>query len=403
MNRRRLYIALGVGLITLAVTIALRSIRSSALPVSTDARPSAAVSAESSKDANRILSLAAGSADDRGIKLVAVKRALIGEIVATTAVVQPDDREVAKIASPIVARVVKLIADPGQQVAPGQPLAILTSSEVGQAKADFLKAKSLLEIATENLNREELLLKQKITPMKDVLDARAAQATAMAQYRATRETLRQLIPNTDIDEIAWTDAHPLAECPLTSPIAGTLVERKLIIGDLVDRNVDVMTVMNLAHVWVLASIYEHDLPAVAVGQEVRVRVDALPDKTFVGRVEYISDVLDPQTRTAQARIVVPNEDRRLKPGMFAKVDIAGSASAIKKDVLSAPASAIYDLDGRKAAFVQLTPNTYQARMLTLGAQGNDEVEVVSGLTPGDLVVTAGGLVLKSLYLNSPEN
>ncbi|HEY2663419.1 MAG TPA: efflux RND transporter periplasmic adaptor subunit, partial [Candidatus Binataceae bacterium] len=341
MTRPSLYIAMGVGLTTAAVTMALRWNLRPALPLSSAARPSATKSPGWSKSSDRLLTLASGSATERGIKLVTVQRAPIGEIVAATAVVQPDDREVAKIASPIVARVVKLIADPGQQVTPGEPLAILTTSEVGQAKADFLKAKSLLEIATQNLNREEQLLQQKITPMKDVLDARASQATAMAQYRASRETLRQLIANTDIDKITWTDAHPLAEFALTSPIAGTLVERKLIIGDLVDRNVDVMTVMNLSEVWVLASIYEHDLPAVAVGQEVQVGVDALPDKTFTGRVEYISEVLDPQTRTAQARIVVSNEDRRLKPGMFAKVEISGSASASKRKVLSAPSSAIY--------------------------------------------------------------
>jgi len=156
-------------------------------------------------------------------------------------------------------------------------------------------------------------------------------------------------------------------------------------------------VMNLSWVWVLANIYEQDLKAVAVGQEVRVKVDAIPEKTFGGRVDYISEVLDPRTRTVQSRVVVCNEDRRLKPGMFARVEI--SASTVGRAVLSAPAAAIYDLNGRQAAFVELSPDTYQARMLTLGAWGNNQVEVLAGLNPGDRVVCAGGLTLKSLYLS----
>lgn len=284
---------------------------------------------------------------------------------------------------------------------PGEPLAILSSPELGAAKTEFLKQPSLNAIAQQNLDREERLLQQKITSMKDVLDARAAQATAFAQYRAARETLQLLLPNADLDKLNWSDkGQPLAQFPLSSPIAGTLVKRELIPGAMVAQNQDLMTVMNLDHLWIQANVFEHDLQGLTVGEKAHVAVDAYPDDLFVGRVEYISDTIDPKTRAVQARIVVPNPDRRLKPGMFAKVDITGTR--YKGEALTVPVAAVFNLGGHEAVFVPAPGGGYKMQPVRVGERGDELVEILSGLSEGQQVVSEGGLVLKALYLNRPQ-
>lgn len=348
-----------------------------------------------------VLRVAPGSRAAVEIKLADVARKKIHEVIATTALVEPDPRLVAHIDAPIAARVMTLIADPGQQVKPGEPLAILSSPELGAAKTEFLKQRSLNAIAQQNLDREERLLQQKITSMKDVLDARAAQATAFAQYRAARETLQLLLPNANLDNLYWSDkGQPLAQFPLSSPIAGTLVKRELIPGEMVAQNQDLMTVMNLDHLWIQANVFEHDLQGLAVGEKAHVAVDAYPDDRFVGRVEYVSDTIDPKTRAVQARIVVPNPDRRLKPGMFAKVDITGTR--YKGEALTVPAAAVFNLGGREVVFVPASGGGYKMQPVRVGKRGDELVEILSGLSEGQQVVSEGGLVLKALYLNRPQ-
>ncbi len=158
--------------------------------------------------------------------------------------------------------------------------------------------------------------------------------------------------------------------------------------------------MNLDHVWVLANVFEHDLAALAVGAAAQIKVEAWPEQTFEGVVSYLSDTVDPATRTVQARIDVPNPEHRLKPGMFAHAEIRTSGGG--REVLAALASAIYEVNGAKAVFVQTAPHVFTVRPVVLGSAGHEEVEVLSGLQSGDQVVTHGGLVLKALLVNKGD-
>jgi cobalt-zinc-cadmium efflux system membrane fusion protein len=308
---------------------------------------------------------------------------------------------VARVTPRIRGRVSRLIADPGQTVKPGEPLAILSSAELGQAKTEYLKARSLSEIARQHLAREESLYQRKVASMKDVLEARAANDTALAQYQAARETLSLLIPHAEIARVNWSAAgHTLSDFALTSPIAGTLVKRDLIVGQMVNGDAEVITVMNLDHVWVLANVFEHDLSGLAIGASARVSVEAWPDESFEGAVSYLSDTVDPATRTVQARINVPNPGHRLKPGMFARAEIEASRGG--REVLAVPVSAIYDVNGDKAVFVQTEPHVFTVRPVVIGAAGRDDVEILSGVQDGERVVTHGGLLLKALMVNGAD-
>ena len=206
------------------------------------------------------LKLGASAETEHKVRVAVIGKKRLGDLISATATIDPDPRNVARVTPRIRARVGRLIADPGQRVRPGQPLAILSSAELGQAKTEYLKARSLSEIARQHLAREESLYQRKVASMKDVLEARAANDTALAQYQAAREILSLLIPHAEIARVNWSAAgHSLSDFALTSPVAGTLVKRDLIVGQIVNGDAEVITVMNLDHVWVLANVFEHDL------------------------------------------------------------------------------------------------------------------------------------------------
>lgn len=354
-----------------------------------------AVLAQSQID-GRIVKLDAGSDAAGEITLASVDRKQITGEIDATATVEADAAGVAHITSRVPARVVKLIADLGQHVRAGQPLVILSSEEIGRAKAEYLKTKSLEEIAEQNLKREEELFKRKITPMKDVLEARANRDVALAQLKTAQETLRLLIPQSELQGLTWSqNGRALSEFPLTSPIDGTLVKRDLTIGAMIDREADPLIVTNLDKVWVMANVFEHDLSGLRNGEEAAVTVEAYPGRTFKGTITYVGSLVDRNNRTVQARIEVPNPEHVLKPGMFASAEIEVSEA---RRVLVAPATAIFDINNTKVAFVATGKGEYVARHVQLGLSSGDMVEVLSGLKEGDRVVSHGGLVLKTLLV-----
>ncbi|HEY1852595.1 MAG TPA: efflux RND transporter periplasmic adaptor subunit [Candidatus Binataceae bacterium] len=335
----------------------------------------------------------------RDLVIVPVKRETMRQRISATAIIEPDAGAVAEISSVIPARVTKLVAQPGQYVKAGEPLAILSSVELGEAKTEYLKARSLEAITGQQLKREQELYTKKITPMKDLLDARAKHDGALAEYEASREKLRLLISPADLNAVQWTaNGHPLSEFPLVSPIAGTLVKRDLRIGAMVDREGPApLEVINLERVWVIANIFEHDLAGLRAGDRAEVTVEAYPNRRFSGRVTYIGDEVDRTTRAVRARIEVPNSDHVLKPGMFARAAIDADGA---REVVVAPESAVYEIDGKAVVFVPAGDGRFSVRPVTLGGRGNETVEITAGLKPGDEVVAKGGLALKSLIVNN---
>jgi membrane fusion protein, heavy metal efflux system len=346
----------------------------------------------------QLLRIAPSSTARRGIVVDSIKSKTLTKRILATAIIEPNASAVAQVTSEIPARVVKLIAPLGKYVMPGEPLVILSSVELGQAKTEYLKTRSMESITRKHLAREESLYARKITPMKDLLEARAQHDTALAEYQAARERLRLLIPARQIEKLQWSgNGQPLSEFPLTTPIAGTLIKRDLSVGAMIDRGgPPPITVVNLDKVWVIANIFERDLADVKTGDLVKVTADAYPDNVFSGEIVYIGDEVDRATRSVKARMEVPNPEHLLKPGMFAKVSIAADHS---REVVVAPESAIFEVNGQPVAFVPVGNDRFELRPLKLGNSGDGTVEIRSGLTPGDNVVAKGGLALKSLIAN----
>jgi cobalt-zinc-cadmium efflux system membrane fusion protein len=341
---------------------------------------------------------------------IVTPQAIAGTIAATGKILVPEDH-VAVIGPVNQGRIVRLYAGQGTRVSKGQKLADLESADIDQAEADYLKAladydnarrssAAEVKLAQENYDRAKLLFEQKITAGKNLQaaehDLEVAKAAADNSIGGTKAALtaarRHLlilgIKDSTIDSLPKrTDLA--AVFSLNSPIDGIVVERNATVGASVGTDANVFKIIDLSRVWIDANVFEKDLQQVRPGQEVKLTVPAFPGSTFSGRVIFINSVVDPDTRTVKVRTEVPNPDGRLKPDMFANVQII---TALNRTAISIPQSAVLTDEGKSIVFVA-DGNDYKKRQVQAGIQSNDRVEIVDGLTAGDKVVVKGNYLL----------
>ena len=341
---------------------------------------------------------------------IVAPQSIAGVIPATGKILVPEN-QVAVIGPVNEGRIVRLYAGQGSRVRKGQKLADLESADIDQAEADYLKALADYEnavrssaaevkLAQQSYDRNKLLFEQKITPGKNLQaaehDLEVAKATAENSVNGTKAALtaarRKLLilglKDATID--ALTKKTDLAAVfSLNSPIDGIVVERNATVGASVGTDANLFKIIDLSRVWIDADVFEKDLPRVRPGQEVKLTVTAFPQTTFSGKVILINSVLDPETRTVKVRTEVANPDGRLKPDMFANVQIV---TDLNRAAISIPKSAVLNDEGKTVVFVA-EGNGYKKRQVQAGIQNNDRVEIIDGLNAGDKVVVKGNYLL----------
>ena len=337
-------------------------------------------------------------------------QSIAGTILATGKILVPEDR-MANIGPVNGGRLVRLYAGQGSTVKKGQKLADLESADINQAEADYLKAladsenarrTSLAEVkfAQATYDRTKMLYEKSITAGKNVEAAEhdlelaksaAASTVAGAKAALTSARRRLLIlglKDTDIDALAGKSSLA-AVFSLTAPISGVVIERNGTIGATVGADANVFKIIDISHVWIDANVFEKDLERVKRGQEVKVSVPAFPGVNFSGRVILISSVVDPETRSVKVRTEVPNADGRLKPDMFANVQIV---TDLHRTAISIPQSAVLTDAGKTVVFVS-EGSGFKKHQVTTGIQSNDSVEIIEGLSASDKVVVKGNYLL----------
>jgi cobalt-zinc-cadmium efflux system membrane fusion protein len=182
---------------------------------------------------------------------------------------------------------------------------------------------------------------------------------------------------------------------LRAPFDGVITSYNIAPGELVNPQEDLLTVTDLSEVWVLADVYEQDLAKVRTGRDVQITVDAYPDRTFSGRLTYVSDVIDPKTRTAKVRCVVDNADGALKLDMFARIRLP---SGDARQALAVPTTAVQHVDGQPVVFVQQSPTRFERRNVQTGATAGPVLEITTGLEAGEVIAAEGTLSLKTALL-----
>jgi membrane fusion protein, heavy metal efflux system len=340
---------------------------------------------EAVQGARRTLAVTPEGRDAIGLAVDEVQPTALILAVTAPSKVRADQDKIALVAPTIEGRISRVFASWGDWVTAGQVLAHLESVEVGQAKASYFQARAGLSLAKSNLERKRRLFDEQIIAEKDLLEAEAEYTAVQAGADAAEKALH-VIGFTEEEMAGLSESHDLtAVMPVISPIAGTIVDRKAVVGALAEPSGELFTVMDLSTVWVDAEVYEKDLAKVRPGQRVEVSLTAYPGETFLGRVKYIGDSLDEDRRTAVVRTVVENSDGRIKPGMFATSRIIVTE---RPEALVLPEGTVMEQGGRSVVVVE-EGSGYGLREVTPGLTGDGMVEIVEGLDAGERVVIRG--------------
>jgi cobalt-zinc-cadmium efflux system membrane fusion protein len=271
-----------------------------------------------------------------------------------------------------------------------QPLALLESPELGKARAATVAARARAGLARRELERKRDLAADRIVAGREVQAAEAEAAAAEAELRAARGALRAL--GVESEETASEEGVD-PRFTLRSPIAGTVLERSVVRGQMTEPGRALFRVGDLASLWLTVHAFERDAIRVAPGATARLTFSALPGRALAGRVALVGSQVDASSRTLPIRVEVENRDGMLRPGMSATawIPIGDTGDAI----VAVPAAALQRIESGWAVFLPRGEGAFEVRAVGRGRDLGGEVEIVSGLDAGELVVVEGAFLLKA--------
>jgi cobalt-zinc-cadmium efflux system membrane fusion protein len=335
-----------------------------------------------------------------GMVVSPAARTQLTEYLRVTGTVQLIDSKVGIVAPLARGRVVEVRAKVGDRVEAGQTLAIFDNIEAGEliaqqqsARADLERLKAQLIPATRQAERSRRLADIGAGAEKDYESSRAEKEEIDANIRSQQAVIDGIYQRLRRLGVSDDTAHGAYLTALKAPFDGVVTKAQASPGDFIDEGKAVFNVADLSRVWVQAEVYEKDLGRIRVGQNASITVDTYPNESFEGKVTYLSDVLDPQTRTARVRCEVANHELRLKTDMFANVELPTKFS---KQAIAVPVSALQQVEGKNVVFIRRSATQFEKREVERGVTVNNLTEIVSGLKPGEPVVTQGAFHLKSI-------
>ena len=305
--------------------------------------------------------------------------------------------------TPFSGRIVELLANKGEDVRSGQPLAVIESpdfvgaqNDLASARSDLVKANIGLNAAQVAEQRAQRLHDQEAIATKDLQQAESDLARSQDDVRRSQAAVaaaenRLRLFGKEPDQNAAVDP----KVTLRAPINGTIVDRKVGPGQYVkpDTPDPLFLITDLRELWVLVDVYESDVAAIRLNMPVQVTVSAYPEKVFPARISFISPTVDPTTRTLRVRCLVPNPNGLLKPDMFATIKIGAAG---KQPSPTVPASAIV-VDGNDSlVFIAESPGHFRRRTVHVGKEVEGGFVIDSGVHPGEVIATRGALLLNEL-------
>jgi cobalt-zinc-cadmium efflux system membrane fusion protein len=330
----------------------------------------------------------------RDLKLTTTKVELRpgGEGVSVVGDVQADQNRYAEVGAPVSARVVRLLAVPGQNVHAGEILAEAQSVELGRVRAEYERAESRVTLARSALERKRQLA-DRIVPRREVQEAEADLAAAQSELQAATAALQALGASPRGGSSAGGRGGDASRLPLVAPIRGTVLDRSIALGQMIDPEHVAFRIGDLSVVWLVAHAFERDAVRVALGAPARVTLAAFPGQTFAGRVTYIGREVEPASRTIPVRIELANPQQLLRPGMSANAWL--QVSDARQNVVTVPVASLQRLRDQWVVFIPKSDRTYEIRNVGRGRDLQGEVEVLTGLQPGETVIVDGSFLLKA--------
>jgi cobalt-zinc-cadmium efflux system membrane fusion protein len=356
--------------------------------------PAAAAATSNSPLPDVIVPLSHDAVERAGIVVTPVTIGTSGTEVRLPGVVEPNAyRQV--VVTPLVAgRVTKVGPALGDHVRQGQTLAEIYSPSLAEAQTRYVSAQAMLDAHDRELQRTQKLVEIGAASRQELEKLHAEHAAQTAALESARSQLELLGVSGPALE-AMTAGHSVsATISIPAPIDGVVTERGANVGLNVDTATQLFTVVDLSTVWVVANLYEQDFSRVRVGSDATITTSSRPDVTRRGRVSYIDPQVDVDTRTAKVRIEVPNPGGELRLGMYTDVVVAGAPGA--SSVLI-PRNAVQNVGDRTVVYLAnpTEPGKFIEREVRLGQISGEQVEVVSGVQPGDVVVTEGSFFVRA--------
>jgi len=323
-----------------------------------------------------------------GSGLVSQTQDLTGEII-----VAPEHLyHVVPRVSGVVRQVFKHLGD---TVAAGDLLAILSSRELADAKAQFVATDSLLKLARTNLQREQRLYREKITAQQDYFTAKQVYAERLIKRNAAKQRLLALgLSEQTIRAILDDTEKDLTRYELKAPASGVIIKKHAVQGEVLDANKRSFTLANLSRVWANLTVYQKDLGRIKTGQKVliRHRFDLNPTETMPGVISWISPILDERTRSAVARVVIDNNQGQWQPGLFINAQVV--IKQIRADIVI-PLTALQTIDGQTVVFIQHEDGDFEPQTVQTGRRDFQYVEIIQGLKSGQRYVSQHAFSLKA--------
>ncbi|WP_201262387.1 efflux RND transporter periplasmic adaptor subunit [Azospira sp. I13] len=325
------------------------------------------------------------------LKVVPVGAVPVSETLRVAGRLDFDEQRIARIGATVTGRVTQISGQLGQSIKAGEPLAVINSTVLGEAQLAFLKFNARASLERRNVERAQQLFAADVIGKAELQRRENEAAVTEAERQAAEDQLRVLgMSPKDIAALAGRGTIN-SLTPVVASIPGTLVERKVTQGQVVEPADALFTVADLSRLWAVADVPEQQAALVRTGQSVALEIPALAGEHLTGKLIYISDTVNPETRTVLVRTELENPERRLKPAMLATMVIAGKA--LPK--LAVPAAAVVREDNNEFVFVQIAPSQYRLTPVVLGAETGGVRPVQSGLKEGDPVVVEGAFHLNN--------
>ncbi len=312
---------------------------------------------------------------------------------------------VAQVVPRLAGVVIEVKKNVGDRVRADDVMAAIDSRELAEIKNEYIQSVHTLEFAQATYVREDQLWKRRISPQSDVLLAKhKLEEAEIAKQIAEQKLIALGVPREMLAELAVEPAgsvvdrkvrtpfpaRMLTRYVVTAPIAGEVIEKHVTLGESVQADTPIYVVADLSSVWVDIAVYATDLGLVRIGQPATVRAGAAGLEA-AGTVSYVGPLLGEETRSARARVVLPNPDGAWRPGLFVTVSLVEAELPVP---VAVPADAIQTIADAPAVFVRYG-DTFEVRPVELGRRAAGWVEVVQGLAPGERYASRGSFVLKA--------
>lgn len=352
-----------------------------------EADKAAPAKAEAPADPNRV-----HAGDNLGniIKLGTVAKVELSDTLRVAGQVDFDEQRVTRIGATVTGRVTELQATLGQQVKTGDTLAVLNSTELGAAQLAYMKARAQAQLNERNVERAQQLFAADVIGSAELQRRESELSISRAEQRAAADQLRVLGVSAKALEKLSTHGTINSVSPVVATMAGTVVERRVTQGQVVQPSEIMFSVADLSRVWVVAEVPEQQAAAVRPGQNIQVEIPALGQQ-LTAKLIFIADTVNPATRTVMVRSELDNSDRSLKPAMLATVLI----EARPMSRLVVPATAVVRENNKDYVFVEVGAQQYTLTEVALAAAIGDMRPVLGGVAEGTKVVTDGAFHLNN--------